>query len=182
MPSVPKRLVYLGSPEAAVAPLRALHAAGHDIAESKDAFTSILDEFETVIGEPPSFFHLNDSEGALGSNKDRHKLLEEYVKGVVGRFKDDRRVQVWDLWNEPDNLNGNSYGENHLKTELPKDVKHKAVEDLLRKTFQWAREAGATQPLTSGLWLGGHKADPKRLIPIESVRLPAGYQIVTVEE
>ena len=31
MPSVPKRLVYLGSPEAAVAPLRALHAAGHDI-------------------------------------------------------------------------------------------------------------------------------------------------------
>src|SRR5688500_18019164 len=68
-------------------------------------------------------------------NKDRHKLLEDYVKGVVGRFKDDRRVQVWDLWNEPDNLNGNSYGENHLKTELPKDVKHKAVEDLLRKSF-----------------------------------------------
>jgi deoxyribonuclease-4 len=28
-----------------------------------------------VIGEPPGFFHLNDSEGALGSNKDRHALL-----------------------------------------------------------------------------------------------------------
>jgi deoxyribonuclease-4 len=54
-----------------------LYAAGHDIAESKAALTSILDEFETVIGEPPSFFHLNDSEGALGSNKDRHMLIGE---------------------------------------------------------------------------------------------------------
>jgi hypothetical protein len=101
----------------------------------------------------------------------RHKLLEEYVKGVVGRFKDDRRVQIWDVWNEPDNLNGNSYGEQKLKTELPREQKHKAVEALLAKTFAWAREAGATQPLTSGLWLGGHKADPAKLIPIERVQL-----------
>jgi deoxyribonuclease-4 len=34
-----------------------------------------------VIGEPPSFFHLNDSEGALGSNKDRHVLIGE---GKIG--------------------------------------------------------------------------------------------------
>jgi hypothetical protein len=104
-------------------------------------------------------------------NKDRHKLLEEYVKGVVGRFKDDPRVHVWDIWNEPDNLNGNSYGEQKLKTELPRDVKHKAVEELLPKAFTWARQAGATQPLTSGLWLGDHKADPKKLIPIEKIQL-----------
>ena len=58
-----------------------LYAAGHDIAESQAALTSILDEFETVIGEPPSFFHLNDSEGALGSNKDRHMLIGE---GKIG--------------------------------------------------------------------------------------------------
>ena len=31
MPSAPKRLVYLGTPAVAVAPLRALHAAGHEI-------------------------------------------------------------------------------------------------------------------------------------------------------
>ena len=48
-------------------------------------------------------------------NPARHKLLEDYVKGVVGRFKDDKRVQVWDLWNEPDNINDNSYGKNKLK-------------------------------------------------------------------
>ena len=29
---------------------------------------AVLDEFEEATGEPPGFFHLNDSEGALGSN------------------------------------------------------------------------------------------------------------------
>ena len=59
-----------------------LYAAGHDIAESQAALTGILDEFEAVIGEPPSFFHLNDSEGALGSNKDRHMLIGEGKLGA----------------------------------------------------------------------------------------------------
>jgi deoxyribonuclease IV len=70
-----------------------LYAAGHDIAESNAAFTSILDEFETVIGELPSFFHLNDSEGALGSNKDRHMLIGEGRIGVepFGWLLRDRR-------------------------------------------------------------------------------------------
>ena len=99
----------------------------------------------------------------------RHALLEAYVKGVVGRFKDDRRVQVWDVWNEPDNMNDNSYGKNKLKQE-PAD-KQALVLALLPKVFQWAREAEPSQPLTSGLWLGGHKADPARLIPIEKVQL-----------
>jgi hypothetical protein len=102
----------------------------------------------------------------------RHQLLEDYVKGVVGAYKNDPRIAVWDIWNEPDNLNGSSYGETGtLKTELPKDVKHKAVLELLPKAFAWARAAGATQPLTSGLWLGGHKADPTKLIPIEKAQL-----------
>jgi hypothetical protein len=104
-------------------------------------------------------------------DKGRHKLLEDYVKGVVGAFKSDQRIAVWDIWNEPDNLNGNSYGDANLKTELPKDVKHAAVLELLPKAFAWARAAGATQPLTSGLWLGGHKADPAKLIPIEKAQL-----------
>ena len=104
-------------------------------------------------------------------NKDRHKLLEEYVKGVVKAFKHDPRVQVWDIWNEPDNMNTNSYGEKNLKTEPSVKDKHAAVLELLPKTFAWAREAGPTQPLTAGVWLGGHKADPAKLIPIEKVQL-----------
>jgi deoxyribonuclease IV len=59
-----------------------LFAAGHDLTASAAALTRILDEFEAATGEPPSFFHLNDSEGALGSNKDRHVLIGD---GNIGR-------------------------------------------------------------------------------------------------
>jgi deoxyribonuclease IV len=52
-----------------------LFASGYDIAESESRFREILDEFEQAAGEPPAFFHLNDSEGELGSNRDRHTLL-----------------------------------------------------------------------------------------------------------
>ena len=58
-----------------------LFASGHDIAMSEDALRVVLDQFEEAIGEPPAFFHLNDSQGALGSNKDRHTLLGE---GLIG--------------------------------------------------------------------------------------------------
>ncbi|MGH7527428.1 MAG: deoxyribonuclease IV [Gemmatimonadales bacterium] len=59
-----------------------LFAAGHDIRESPAALGRVLDEFETAAGSPPAFFHLNDSEGALGSNKDRHLLIGE---GRIGQ-------------------------------------------------------------------------------------------------
>lgn len=52
-----------------------LFAAGHDITKSAKALVAILDQFEAAAGEPPAFFHLNDSEGALGSNRDRHMLI-----------------------------------------------------------------------------------------------------------
>ncbi len=58
-----------------------LFAAGHDIASSADALRGVLDRFEQVIGEPPAFFHLNDSQHPLASNKDRHALLGE---GAIG--------------------------------------------------------------------------------------------------
>lgn len=52
-----------------------LFASGYDLRRSPAALTALLDEFEAATGEPPSFFHLNDSEGDLGSNRDRHTLL-----------------------------------------------------------------------------------------------------------
>jgi deoxyribonuclease-4 len=54
-----------------------LFSAGHDISASAAALTGILDAFESAAGSPPEFFHLNDSEGALGSNRDRHVLIGE---------------------------------------------------------------------------------------------------------
>jgi hypothetical protein len=101
-------------------------------------------------------------------NPERHKILEDYVRGVVGRFKDDRRVQAWDIWNEPDNLNNNSYGENNLKQEPPN--KRAVTRDLLAKSFQWARECDPTQPITSGVWIGNW-ADKSKLNPTERVQL-----------
>lgn len=59
-----------------------LFSSGHDISKSEDRLAQVLDEFESAVGSQPSFFHLNDSEGGLGSNKDRHVLIGD---GRVGR-------------------------------------------------------------------------------------------------
>ena len=95
----------------------------------------------------------------------QHKRLEEYVRGVVGAFAKDKRVLAWDLWNEPDNLNDSSYG----KVELKDKVNY--VLPLLKKSFQWAREAGATQPLTSAVWRGHDWSDESKLSAMEKLQL-----------
>ena len=102
------------------------------------------------------------------TNPARHKLLEAYVRGVIGHFKDDRRVHVWDIWNEPDNQNDNSYGRNKLKQEPPNKVA--LTLDLLKKSFVWARESDPAQPITSGVWIGTW-GDPEKLSPTERVQL-----------
>lgn len=89
--------------------------------------------------------------------------LETYVKGVVGVFSKDRRVLGWDVWNEPSNTNVPAYS----KYEPPN--KKEIVSKLLPKIFAWAREAGATQPLTSGLWEGNY-AKPDKLDPIAKIQ------------
>ena len=101
-------------------------------------------------------------------NPARHKVLEAYTRGVIGRFKGDKRVQVWDIWNEPDNTNNNSYGKNKLNQE-PADKVRRSLE-LLKKSFVWAREAEPTQPITSGVWIGNWP-DPAKLSPTEKVQL-----------
>ncbi len=58
-----------------------LFASGHPIQESAPVFRDIIERFCDATGEAPAFFHLNDSEGALGSNRDRHALLGE---GAIG--------------------------------------------------------------------------------------------------
>ncbi len=72
-----------------------LFASGFPIAESRASLTQVLDEFQRTIGEPPAFFHLNDSDGALGSNRDRHKVIGEGQIGAApfGWLVQDRRAQ-----------------------------------------------------------------------------------------
>lgn len=78
----------------------------------------------------------------------RQDELESYVKGVIGHFASDRRVHVWDLFNEPCNRNQASYGMHEP------DNKAELALALLKKTFRWAREVDPSQPLTAGVWIG----------------------------
>ena len=98
------------------------------------------------------------------SDSSLYPHLEAYVKGVVGAFANDSRVLGWDVWNEPDNTNNSSYGSSEVthKTEL--------VLALLPKVFTWARQAGASEPLTSGVW-NGDWSSPKKLTTIEKIQL-----------
>jgi endo-1,4-beta-mannosidase len=61
--------------------------------------------------------------------------LERYVKDVLTEFKNDKRILLWDLYNEP----GNS---GKRDSSLP----------LLKKVFTWARAVNPDQPISVGLW------------------------------
>jgi endo-1,4-beta-mannosidase len=62
-------------------------------------------------------------------------LLEAYMKDVLNCFKDDKRIVLWDLYNEPGN---SDYGDKSL--------------ELVNKSFEWAWTVNPSQPLSVGLW------------------------------
>ena len=78
----------------------------------------------------------------------KHDSLESYVKGVISHFANDSRIHVWDLFNEPCNTNGSSYGALEPRNKADLSLA------LLKKTFGWAREVNPSQPLTAGVWIG----------------------------
>jgi hypothetical protein len=61
--------------------------------------------------------------------------LEIYVKDILTTFKNDKRILLWDLYNEP---GGSGYGDKSLP--------------LLQQVFTWARTVNPSQPLSSGFW------------------------------
>jgi hypothetical protein len=71
----------------------------------------------------------------LYSHPDTLKALEAYVKDLIGSFKNDNRILLWDLYNEP----GNSQ---QFDKSMP----------LLQKVFAWAREVNPSQPVSAGVW------------------------------
>lgn len=79
----------------------------------------------------------------------KQDALQPYVTEVITRYRNDSRVLAWDLFNEPDNQNGNSYGPLELKN------KDERAARLVRLAFHWARAAKPSQPLTVGLWNSG---------------------------
>ena len=63
------------------------------------------------------------------------KYLEAYVKDLLRTFKNDNRILMWDLYNEPGN---SDYG----IASLP----------LLKKVFEWAWAVRPSQPITGATW------------------------------
>lgn len=61
--------------------------------------------------------------------------LEGYTKDILRTFGNDSRVLAWDLFNEPSNSG-------YMDSVMP----------LLKKTFEWAKEANPSQPITAGWW------------------------------
>ena len=89
----------------------------------------------------PGFNVLNDP--------NKYDGLKSYVQGIVGHFKNDERVLMLDLFNEPDNINIGSYKDDSY-------CNHKAELSLalLKKTVQWVREIDPIQPITMAPWQG----------------------------
>lgn len=77
--------------------------------------------------------------------------LEDYIKGIISHFENDERVLIWDLYNEPGNTNGNSYGK--------LEPKNKAIYSLslLKKVYKWSREVNPSQPICIDVWTSIHK-------------------------
>ncbi|MCO6047475.1 family 43 glycosylhydrolase [Aeoliella sp. ICT_H6.2] len=85
----------------------------------------------------------------------RHDELKDYVQGILTRYKDDDRVLIWDLFNEPDNANVGKWPGMSI-TDMPPGDKHDRASELLDKAFTWAREVNPSQPLTAGVWGNPH--------------------------
>jgi hypothetical protein len=166
----------------------------HDLLwQDRDAFLKRLDQFLSVadrhkIGvllvlfdgvwdphprlgkQAPPRPHLHNSgwlqsPGAtlLGAPQ-RHESLQGYVKGVVGAFRNDKRIHGWDIFNEPDNANRKTFA----KRELP-DKEARAT-DLLREAFAWVRSMRPTQPMTAGIW-NGDWSSSATLRPLQKLML-----------
>jgi len=94
----------------------------------------------------------------------QYPALQAYVEDIVGTFARDPRILFWDVWNEPDNTNGNSYG--------PQEPSNKValVNTLLPQVFRWARTASPTQPISSAIWQGDW-SEPGNLNQTQAVQL-----------
>ena len=72
--------------------------------------------------------------------------LEGYVKAVLTRFREDDRILMWDLYNEPS-------GWWYARGESPGQHERGQTGDLclplLRDAYAWAREVAPVQPLTT---------------------------------
>ncbi len=144
-------------------------AEKHNIGIMLVIFDSVWDPFPKPGKQPapkPSVHNSGwvQSPGAeVLKDPAKFAAMKDYVVGVVSHFKDDKRVHVWDVWNEPDNP-----VPQYKDVELPN--KKELIPGYLQQTFEWVRSANPSQPLTSGVWVG-HFPDDSKLTPTERVQI-----------
>lgn len=120
---------------------------------------SVWNPFPEIGKQPEPTPHLHNSGWVQSPHIDllkdtsRHDELEPYIKGLLERFKHDKRILLWDMYNEPDNNNSGSY-----KKHEPENKTELALM-LLNKLFEWAREVDPDQPLSVGLRKGDWRED-----------------------
>ena len=133
-------------------------AASHNIRPLFVLFDSCWDPLPRVSGQraPTKGVHNSGWVQSPGAHRLQDpaytRVLQSYVTGVVGLFRNDPRVLGWDVWNEPDNPS-RDYRKAERGTSSswsPRSSPH---------VFQWARAVNPVQPLTSGVWQG-HWRDP----------------------
>jgi hypothetical protein len=65
----------------------------------------------------------------------KYPVFEKYTDDLLRSFGKDKRVLLWDLYNEP--------GASHQP---------QVIFPFLKKVVEWARQANPTQPMTIGVW------------------------------
>jgi hypothetical protein len=84
--------------------------------------------------------------------------LKAYVQGMVKHFGKDKRIIIWDLYNEPSN--GDKWEDRHALMEL---------------SFVWAREMKPVQPLSIGAWDKFDTPLSKKMMQLSDVITYHGY-------
>jgi hypothetical protein len=137
-------------------------AYSHNIRTMLVLFDAVWDPFPKLGAQPQPKHNVHNSGWVqcpgydVLNNPDSYDSLHSFVHGVVSHFKNDERVLIWDLYNEPDNMNIASYKDDDY-------VMHKAELSmaLLKKTINWVRVINPVQPITMAPWQNDWSCDTK---------------------
>lgn len=94
-----------------------------------------------------------------------YPVLQSYVQDVLTTFKHDKRIVLWDVYNEPGN---GGHGDSSLA--------------LLQHVFTWGREINPDQPLSAGVWddhlkkLGQYQLETSDVITYHNYGSPEDQQ------
>jgi hypothetical protein len=125
----------------------------HGIRTMLVLFDSVWDPFPKLGKQPEPMQNVHNSGWVqcpgydVLNDPDRYDELHSYVQGIVSYFRNDERVLVWDVFNEPDNMNLASYKDDDYgfhKAELSMG--------LLKKAINWIRVIDPVQPITMAPW------------------------------